>query len=232
MKKLIKKLLGVKDSDFLNDQWVKIKFHWANDEKFNALYSLACKKTQTDEFLPHKMRSYTALEYLKSAPEGEVAEVGTYRGCLAYQMRTILGKPVNLFDSFEGISGREKEDVYRPEQLGGKGDISCSLEQVRENLKEFPDMKWKLFKGWIPNEFKSFENLTFSFVYVDVDVYQPTKDSFDFFYPRLVRGGIIMCDDYGFRGWPGAKKAVDEMSIKHGFKVVSLTTGQCVIIKS
>src|SRR5688572_31529904 len=41
----------------------------------------------------------------------------------------------------------------------------------------------------------------------DVDVYQPTRDSLEYFYPRLVTGGILVCDDYG---WPGARKAVDD----------------------
>jgi hypothetical protein len=41
----------------------------------------------------------------------------------------------------------------------------------------------------------------------------------------------MVCDDYGFTAWPGAKKAVDQMAKKHNFKVLSLTTGQCVVFK-
>jgi hypothetical protein len=43
-----------------------------------------------------------------------------------------------------------------------------------------------------------------------VDLYQPTYDSLDFFFPRLVKGGVIVCDDYNFSNFPGAKLAWDE----------------------
>jgi len=190
---------------------------------------LALEKTDTENFLIHKIRSYTLVQLLKMIPEGEMAECGVFKGASAYEIRTIANRPVHLFDSFDGISGREKIDARWPEEVGGKGTIACSLEKVQEHLSDFNDFKY--YKGWIPDRFSEVKDLKFAFVHVDVDVYQPTKDSFDFFFPRMVKGGIMVCDDYGFMNWPGCKKAVDEMAAKHGFKVLSLTTGQCVVFK-
>ena len=45
---------------------------------------------------------------------------------------------------------------------------------------------------------------------IDVDLYEPTLDSLKFFFPRLINGGVIICDDYNSKVFNGAKKACDE----------------------
>ena len=65
-------------------------------------------------------------------------------------------------------------------------------------------------EGWIPDRFGDVAETRFCFVHLDVDLFQPTRDSLGFFYPRMVDGGLIVCDDYGFETCPGARRAVDE----------------------
>jgi hypothetical protein len=73
-------------------------------------------------------------------------------------------------------------------------------------------------------------DITFSFVHLDVDLYQPTHDSLAFFYPRMVTGGIIVCDDYGFDSCPGAKKALDDF-FRDKEEIINVPTGQAFVIK-
>ncbi|HEX3704868.1 MAG TPA: TylF/MycF/NovP-related O-methyltransferase, partial [Vicinamibacterales bacterium] len=47
-------------------------------------------------------------------------------------------------------------------------------------------------------------------LHIDVDLYEPTRDSIAFLYERMNPGGIVVCDDYGFMTCPGATKAIDE----------------------
>lgn len=69
-------------------------------------------------------------------------------------------------------------------------------------------------------------------MYIDVDLYQPILDSLKFFYKRMIPGGIMVFDDYGFTFFPGAKKAVDEfMSDKDDF-FIALPSGQAFLIKN
>ena len=68
----------------------------------------------------------------------------------------------------------------------------------------------RILNGWIPRRFKEISEQKFSFVHIDVDMFQPTLDSLKFFFPRLEKNGIIICDDYNFSSFPGAKKAWDE----------------------
>ncbi|MGM3941125.1 TylF/MycF family methyltransferase, partial [Salmonella sp. NW387] len=72
----------------------------------------------------------------------------------------------------------------------------------------------------------------YCFVHVDVDLYQPTRDSIQFFYPRMVPGGIMLFDDYGSgMQSPGAARAVDDFMAGNPEPVIDAPTAQAFIIK-
>ena len=62
-------------------------------------------------------------------------------------------------------------------------------------------------------------------------VYQPTRESFEFFYPRLTPHGIMVCDDYGSAKFPGARQAIDEClsRVRDAF-FVALPAGQAFLV--
>lgn len=160
--------------------------------------------------------------------EGDTAECGAFRGASSYLIcRRIKGlsKRHHIFDSFEGLSEPRPEDgtYWR------KGDLASPEEIIRHNLGEFDFVDY--YKGWIPDRFQEVADRRFCFVHIDVDLYEPTLKSLEFFYERMSVGGIILCDDYGFKTCPGAKKAMDEFFEKRPEKIVSLPTGQGFIVK-
>lgn len=91
-----------------------------------------------------------------------------------------------------------------------KGDFSnTSSEAVSEFLSPLNNVL--LFKGFFPNpQLKDDFDRTFSFVHLDVDLYKSTLDCLEFFWPRMVKGGIIISDDYKWAHTPGVKMAFDE----------------------
>jgi hypothetical protein len=100
---------------------------------------------------------------------------------------------------------------------------------VRKNLRHF--QRVSLYKGWIPSRFDDVRGRRFSFLHIDVDLYEPTLDSMTFFYPRINRGGIVVCDDYGFNTCPGVTKAIDEFLRDKPEKMVSLPDGGGFLLK-
>jgi hypothetical protein len=107
--------------------------------------------------------------------------------------------------------------------------LRAGEETVKANLSHYPNVE--ILRGWIPERFPEVSSLSFCFVHIDVDLYQPTLDSLSFFYPRLVRGGLIVCDDYGFSTCPGATRAFDEYMKDKPEKIIHVPTGQGFIIK-
>ncbi len=175
-------------------------------------------------------RKYTLNQLLKLVRhiEGDIAECGAYKGASAYLMcRILAGTPslVYLFDSFEGLA----EPLAIDGKYWRKGALSTSEQLLRETLREFDN--YRVYKGWIPERFREVADRTFRFVHIDVDLFKPTWDSLEFFYPNLAPGGIFLLDDHGFSTCPGAKKAADKFFADKPEPLAMLPTGQAFAIK-
>lgn len=199
---------------------------WDDDPAFSKLMKPISSRTLVDPvrcFLLYKL----ALQCRKIG--GDVAEVGVYRGGTARLLAEAFGqtkKTIHLFDTFSGMPPADpKKDWHR------RGDFDdTSLTSVRSFLMDYSSVR--LHAGLFPQTAASLETgSTFSFVHVDVDIYQSVLDSCCFFYPRLERGGVMVFDDYGFLTCPGAKLAVDEFFQENPEEPCYLPTGQCLVIK-
>ena len=176
-------------------------------------------------------RKYTLDQLLKlvTTIDGDTAECGAFEGASSYLIcRRIEGsnKQHHVFDSFAGLSAPSQDDgVYWT-----RGDLAIGESAIRKTLGKFDFVVYHT--GWIPERFHEVADLKFSFVHVDVDLHAATLASLRFFYPRVSRGGVILCDDYGFRSCPGAKKAMDEFFLDKVENIVCLPTGQGLVIRS
>jgi O-methyltransferase len=68
-------------------------------------------------------------------------------------------------------------------------------------------------KGYFPDTSGVAENEIFALVNLDADLHHPTSAALEFFYPRLVPGGVIFIHDFNYK-WEGIRKAVNEFSGK------------------
>jgi O-methyltransferase len=70
---------------------------------------------------------------------------------------------------------------------------------------------------------------------VDVDIYEPTKATLEFFWPLLQENGIMLLDEYDFdrdlEKFPGSKNAVDEFCKAKNISVTKHYTGKSYITK-
>lgn len=155
---------------------------------------------------------------------GAAAEIGVYKGGGTAKLLTeVFGKDkkLYLYDTFEGMPECSDKDNYCT-----KGMFSdTSLDAVRAFVGSAGDVE--IYKGFFPQTIPTNAEELYAFVHVDVDIYQSVKDCVDYFWPRLVPGGVMVFDDYGFPTCLGARRAVDE----YGLRTVYLGTGQALWIK-
>ncbi|MEQ8510158.1 MAG: TylF/MycF/NovP-related O-methyltransferase [Rhodospirillaceae bacterium] len=206
---------------------------------FHQIYNEGLMATQTKPSAKRRQRFINLACQLDDTKDlgGSIAECGTFRGLSSYVIcKTIqtcnpsyLGEDFYGFDSFEGLSEPTAHDLQsskkNPDAQAGK--FSASLETVQDNLSSFPNATF--FKGWIPDRFVEVSDKEFRFVHIDVDLYQPSKDAIEFFYPRLVSGGKIICDDYN---WPGQVKAIEEYCVPQNISIERTETNQAIIVKT
>ena len=68
-------------------------------------------------------------------------------------------------------------------------------------------------------------------MHLDADIYESTKTGLEFFYPRTVKGGMIISHDYRNRHCPGVKLAYEEFFADKPEPVVELWKTQCLVVK-
>ena len=70
-----------------------------------------------------------------------------------------------------------------------------------------------------------------AFLSIDMNCTIPEREALKHFWPRLVRGGVVLLDDYGFSHHEEQKVAHDAFAASQGTTVLSLPTGQGLMIK-
>jgi len=146
--------------------------------------------------------------------EGQFGELGVYKGGSARFFARIaedFGKEVYLFDTFNGIEsgmlGDNDVAVQGPNMR--EGEFKHELSNV-EVVKEFlSDLPVHIFQGRFPQSASDVDE-QFVFVHLDADMYASTLAGLEWFYERLVPGGVIVLDDYTLPSCPGVKTALDE----------------------
>ncbi|HEX3584372.1 MAG TPA: TylF/MycF/NovP-related O-methyltransferase [Candidatus Angelobacter sp.] len=196
---------------------------WWQDVEFSAFLK---RFHEYDGHNADRRWNVRQLTKLAAGVPGDTAECGVLEGSSSYLIASAFpDRTHHAFDSFEGCS----QPVAGDGAYFTEGALTCSLKIVQENLKSCPNVR--LYKGWIPESFPAIADKRFAFVHIDVQLYQPTRDSLAFFYPRMNKGGIIVCDDYGFTTCPGARRAVDEVISGKPEPIVELSCGSSFIVK-
>ncbi len=204
-----------------------------DDAEYESSYLQAMRATTSRPWPVQRRARFRALVRLlmeTGSLDGDVAECGCYLGLSSYLMCSYLrardpgyrGAGYHIFDSFQGLSAPTLEDevpdgferAKEIRSMCARGAFAASLEQAKRNLAEFPDIEFH--PGWIPLTFGGLPERKYRFVHVDVDLYDPTVESFEYFYPRLAAGGIIVCDDFD---WPGARLALEEFCSERGLEL-------------
>ena|SRR5579862_3694902 len=203
---------------------------WWNKASFNRVLNAF---DEMDGYNHDRRWMIDQLMRLVDTISGDTAECGAYRGlgsyiiCCRNSQSATPGRLHHVFDSFSGLS---QPDDSKDGSYWQAGDLSVDEQSFRDNLKDF-ESSIRVYKGWIPARFSEVADRTFSFVHIDVDLYEPTRDSIAFFYERMSPGGIILCDDYGFSTCPGATLAVDAFLEDKPEKMIALASGSGFLIR-
>ena len=165
--------------------------------------------------------------------EGATAECGSRYGKSSFFLLRGLDDPDrshHIFDSFAGLSDSKVEDVARDGiKTWQAGQMSVDEETCRAQLASFAQCEFHA--GWIPERFADVADRRFAVVHIDVDLYEPTRDALEFFWPRLSPGGVIVSDEYGLATCPGVTRAFDEFFEGRSDRHLPLASGQAIAWK-
>lgn len=162
--------------------------------------------------------------------KGSVVECGVHLGggVMTWAKLSAILEPYHYhrkiigFDTFEGFPAVSSEDAGAPR---------ANVGEFRENYDIFQEMlstievfdadryinhieKIVMVKGdankTIPEYLENNKHLIVSLLYLDFDVFQPTKTALASFLPRMPKGAIIAFDEANNKNWPGETIALLE----------------------
>jgi len=199
---------------------------WQSDAIFSAYFSVIRNYT-----LASSLRCWNIYSLVRQCAslDGEIWECGVYKGGTALLMKLLRddfmkNSRICLFDSFEGMP---ETHVFR--DVHKAGDFAdTSLESVKR-LVGIEGVAYHA--GFIPSTFEGLNSDAIAFAHIDLDLYDAILESCKFIYPRLVKGGVMVFDDYGFPSCPGARIAVDEFFLEKAEFPLVMPSGQCVVMK-
>jgi O-methyltransferase len=203
---------------------------WNDDNEFSAAFNKIKQNTLVDVYRAHELWS---LVREASRLGGDILEVGVWRGgtgCLMAERTKQLGSSATVFlcDTFKGVVKASSQDSH---YQGGE-HADTSMDTVRQLTVNMELTNVELLEGIFPDETgDQIENRQFSLCHIDVDVYESAKQVAKWVWPRLVSGGIIVYDDYGFSSCEGITNLVNERLQDGGAMTLHNLNGHAIVVK-
>lgn len=161
--------------------------------------------------------------------KGSIVECGVFRGfgVMSWAKLSTILEPENLtrriygFDTFSGFPAISQKDEgsKSPPKVGDLS--STSFDELQALITQYDRDRFlghipkvELIKGDIvrtaPEFVESHPHLVVSLLFIDCDLYEPTKAALDAFLPRMPKGAILAFDELDNPLWPGETLAALE----------------------
>lgn len=170
---------------------------------------------------------------------GDFVECGVFKGDMASVILNVLGPEkisrYFLYDSFEGFSTKYSSDEDYPLNAGflafaNKHYREAGIyERVAARFKPYKNVT--VIKGFLPETLDSVCPEKIAFLHVDLNSPAAEVAVLERLFDRVVSGGAIVFDDYGWKLFEKQKIAEDEFMRKRGYQILELPTGQGLVIK-
>jgi O-methyltransferase len=207
---------------------------WLGDRPFLDIYGAVWSSTLVDIYRCYEIWSLVE-EASKLPGKAAFLEVGVWRGgtsaIIAKKLKT-LGSDELLYaaDTFTGVVKSTKKDSSYSDGEHKDTNIETVKEMLQANLRLD---NIRILQGIFPEDTQQLipEGTRFRFCHIDVDVYKSSEDIVNWIWDRLLPGGIILFDDYGFITCDGITQFVNEQrKLKDRLFIYNLN-GHAILVK-
>jgi len=215
------------------------------DPKFMASFKAIENSHQYDAYrAPGSIawRLHTLVWAAKSAAKlpGDFVECGVFKGDMSWVITQMLDfgsldKTFYLYDTFAGFS----EKYSSPDDFPDAPNFYTYANIVYSDANLYPDVKKrfsdlanvKVVQGVVPDILAEICPVQIAFLHVDLNSPAAELAALEALFDRVVSGGYVVFDDYGWFAARKQKDAIDGFFTPRGYHVLELPTGQGLVIK-
>ena len=218
-----------------------ISIHLSNfrkDPKFVKAKQISLKRTGASEDIDWRLHVFLWAAKTCSKLNGDFIECGVNTGflcraCVEFLDWDNLGKTMYLIDTFEGIPVElvtEKEKKINKQYLNPKG-YKGTYSSVKQAFQGIDNIR--IIKGKVPSCLGEVKSEKIAFMSIDMNSVVAEIGALEYFWDKIVEGGMIVLDDYGYSPkYLEQRLAIDQWASKQGVDILSVATGQGLILKS
>jgi hypothetical protein len=167
--------------------------------------------------------------------DGDFVECGVGTGIVSlavcrYVRFEALARRFWLFDTYGGIP----EAQALPEELElarskNRRHYFDSYDLVARNFSDYPNVR--LVKGHVPESLAQADLRRIAYLHIDMNIAYPEVEASRALWDRVVPGGVIIYDDYAAPAHGAQKQALDAFAAERSVDILSLPTGQGLLLK-
>jgi O-methyltransferase len=166
--------------------------------------------------------------------DGDFVECGVNKGGMAsvihqYTELQRTSRKFWLLDTYNGLVERHLTENEKRRGATRWPYDEC-FDLVRRRFESFPNVI--LVRGEVPATLVQVSANRVAYLGIDMNCTEPEIAAATFFWDKMCSGAILVLDDYGWSGHEEQKRAFDRFAHERGVEVLSLPTGQGLILKS
>lgn len=234
--------------------WSKSVDHFLENKKFMESYMIGMNSghrirrsldnPDADIHLEWRVHTLCWAAAHAAKLEGDFVECGVNTGIFSlavcnYVDFNNLDKDFWLLDTYEGspldqMTDEEEKKFGKRQRARKARNPSKSMyfecyDLAKKNFSPWP--RAKLVRGMIPDTLPEVTSEKVCYLSVDLNFVAPEKAAMEYFWPKLVPGGIIVLDDFGWVNRRLQLEAHNEWAKRNGVEILLAPTGQGIVIK-
>ena len=233
-------MTSIHEPPWLNDdegrRFLEINNYIKNNFLFNKKIQGTTKDIMDDLLWRHWIVSYAVKHATKFAKTENynLVECGVEWGYTAFfALKTLTNndKKINSFSMhlYDAWQNMREEELLESEYWHLNLYKNLDIESTKKNLVEFKE-NLIFHQGYIPDSLtkKPDPPDVIFYLHIDLNSAKPTEHALEFFYPRLVVGGVILFDDYGWDAYEDTKNIIENFFKDKPGILMEIPTGQAI----
>ena len=201
-----------------------------SEKRFKNAFNESYKWLKQDDYLSSDLERIAQIEWRAHIVcwaankvrqlDGDFVDCGVWKG--------VLPKTICEYIDFKSLPKTYYLVDPWGQSLKSEKYTKDIFDEVRNRFSKYPNVK--LIRGLVPDALKLITTTKVAYLAIDMNGSKPERAALEYFYPRIVSGGVIYLDDYGWN-YPELRATVDDFFADKPESLLHFPNGTAIVVK-